>query len=110
MSETTKKPIFPYHPSESESGVFLGLWGGFFSDREQLHLGDGAEKFLPAGQPGAASGDSGKSGDSAFFISPTGFSFTWIVVPFEKNFFVLGPTFSTDVTGQYFRKQMETVK
>ena len=36
-----------------------------------------------------------------------GLSFTWIVVPFEKNFFVLGPTFSTDVSEQYFRKQME---
>ena len=35
-----------------------------------------------------------------------GLSFTWIVVPFEKNFFVLGPTFSTDVSEQYFRKQM----
>ena len=29
------------------------------------------------------------------------------MIPFEHSFFVLGPTFSTDVSEQYFRKQME---
>lgn len=47
-----------------------------------------------------------KAGTLPFHFTD-GLSFTWIVVPFEKNFFVLGPTFSTDVSEQYFRKQME---
>lgn len=41
------------------------------------------------------------------FYFTDGLSFSWIVIPFEHSFFVLGPTFSTDVSEQYFRKQME---
>lgn len=47
-----------------------------------------------------------ESGTLPFYFTD-GLSFSWIVIPFEHSFFVLGPTFSTDVSEQYFRKQME---
>lgn len=47
-----------------------------------------------------------ESGTLPFYFTD-GLSFSWIVIPFGHSFFVLGPTFSTDVSEQYFRKQME---
>lgn len=47
-----------------------------------------------------------ESGTLPFYFTD-GLSFSWIVIPFKHSFFVLGPTFSTDVSEQYFRKQME---